>query len=51
MRRFVTEQPHIDVMSALAADLATTAVTRWSALGRELPPRWTDARARISALS
>ncbi len=45
--RFVAGLPHVEVMRRLKPDMGPTHFTQWSAKGRDLPPGWADARARV----
>jgi hypothetical protein len=46
MGRFLREQPHLDAMEKLPADLPGFTSMRWKAPGYALPPSWDDALAR-----
>ena len=46
LRRFVVENPHGQVMTALREKMGQTHFVRWSMRGSEFPPRWREALAR-----
>jgi hypothetical protein len=47
LRTFVAENPHHDMMSAMAPEMGPTRFVRWHARGSALPPQWSDALRRI----
>lgn len=49
LRGFSYNGAHRDVMLSLKAEMGETKLTRWTALGRDLPPTWKDALAREMA--
>jgi quinol monooxygenase YgiN len=44
---FVRRKPHDEIMKQLAADMARTRFTRWTEKGSQIPPSWSDAKARM----
>jgi heme-degrading monooxygenase HmoA len=49
LTRFVAASPHAAVMTTLRPRMGTTRFTTWHLPGSALPPRWSDARARLDA--
>lgn len=49
LQRFVVENPHGHVMTALQAKMGQTRFVRWNLRGSAFPPRWRDALARLDA--
>jgi hypothetical protein len=47
LNRFVRNNPHLEVMSALREHMGATRFIDWQARGAQLPPTWTDAMARF----
>jgi hypothetical protein len=47
LQAFVAEHLHVDVMSAIAPDMATTRFVRWHGQGSSVPPAWPEALRRI----
>jgi hypothetical protein len=48
LMEFVYRLPHSEVMTSLAADMGPTKFTQWKIQGSLLPPRWDDAKRRMS---
>ena len=44
---FVRENPHQEIMSALAGQMGATRFVRWNARGSEARPRWDEALSRL----
>ena len=51
LARFVAANPHATAMTRLRPHMGTTRFTTWQLPGSSLPPRWSDARARLDAES
>lgn len=47
---FVHHAPHSDVMKALAPHMGKTQFAQWPVGAREIPLRWSSAKARIPTL-
>jgi hypothetical protein len=47
LAKFVSDNPHVEIMSALAPDMRPTRFARWHVAGSSLPPRWPEALHRI----
>jgi heme-degrading monooxygenase HmoA len=47
LQAFVAENPHHDIMSAVAPDMGATRFVRWHVQGSSVPPPWSDALQRI----
>jgi hypothetical protein len=47
LQAFVAENPHSDIMSAMARDMGATQFVRWHLQGSSVPPTWDEALRRI----
>ncbi|HEX8143874.1 MAG TPA: DUF3291 domain-containing protein [Pyrinomonadaceae bacterium] len=48
LMEFVYRLPHSEVMTSLAPHMAQTKFTRWTIKGYGMPPRWDEAKKRMS---
>lgn len=46
LHEFVTAEPHVAVMKALAPHMGATRFTQWTVKGSDLPLQWADALER-----
>jgi hypothetical protein len=47
LERFSRADPHRSRIADIRTHMLPTTFVRWSVVGRELPPKWTDARRRV----
>jgi heme-degrading monooxygenase HmoA len=47
LQAFVAQNPHNDMMSAMAPDMGPTRFVRWHVRGTAVPPAWSDVLQRI----